>query len=120
MLKRNTLFSALLLSLLCSPGSARTLQQVLNDGTLRVGVAIYTPWAMRDASGELSGFEIDVATKLAEDMQVEVEFTVYSWERIILALESGEIDAYPEYSGTISQVIFEMAGDPGERCPPGK
>lgn len=30
------------------------------------------------------------------------------------ALVSGEIDAYPEYSGTISQVIFEMAGDPGQ------
>lgn len=92
MLKRNTLFSALLLGLLCSPGWARPLQQVLNDGTLRVGVALYTPWAMRDASGELTGFEIDVATKLAEDMKVDVEFSIYSWERIILALESGEID----------------------------
>lgn len=30
------------------------------------------------------------------------------------ALVSGEIDAYPEYSGTISQVIFQMEGDPAE------
>ena len=30
------------------------------------------------------------------------------------ALLSGEIDAYPEYSGTISEVIFDMDGDPAE------
>jgi len=30
------------------------------------------------------------------------------------ALVSGEIDAYPEYSGTISQAIFQMEGDPNE------
>ena len=92
MLKRNSLFYVLLLSLSCVPASARTLQQVLNDGTLRVGVALYTPWALRSDSGELEGFEIDVATKLAQDMKVSVEFTVYPWERIILALEAGEID----------------------------
>ena len=90
--KRHTLFSALLLSLTCSPASARALQEILNDGTLRVGVALYAPWAMRGPSGELTGFEIDVARKLAEDMGVEAEFNVYSRERIILGLESGEID----------------------------
>lgn len=92
MLKRMTLFSALLLSLICPPAFARTLQEVLNDGTLRVGVALYTPWAMRDPSGALTGFEIDVARKLAEDMGIEAQFSVYPWERIILGLESGEID----------------------------
>ena len=90
--KRNTLFSALLLSLTCSLTSARALQEILNDGTLRVGVALYAPWAMRGPSGELTGFEIDVARKLAEDMGVEAEFNVYTRENIILGLESGEID----------------------------
>ena len=72
--------------------SGRPLQEVLNYGTLQVGVALYTPWVMRDPSGELSGFEIDVARQLAEDMNVEVEFRVYPWDRIILGLESGEVD----------------------------
>ena len=39
--KRNTLFSALLLSLTCSPASARALQEILNDGTLRVGEIVF-------------------------------------------------------------------------------
>ena len=92
MLKGNMLLCAILLALFCASSHARTLQEVLNSGTLRVGVALYTPWTMRDPSGELIGFEIDVATKLAEDMGVAPEITVYAWERIILALESGEID----------------------------
>ena len=92
MLDRPLPICALLAGLLCSQAAARPLQEVLNDGTLRVGVALYTPWAMRSPSGELTGFEIDVARKLAEDMRVEVEFSVYPWERIILGLEAGEID----------------------------
>jgi polar amino acid transport system substrate-binding protein len=92
MLKQNSLFIGLLLSLICSSISGRTLQQTLNYGTLRVGVALHMPWAMQKRSGELMGFEIDIANKLAEDMKVNVEFRVYESERLIPALESGDID----------------------------
>ena len=83
---------ALWMGLMGSPAAARPLQDVLNYGTLRVGVALFPPWTMRDPSGELTGFEIDVARKLAEDMHVDVEFSLYPWDRIILGLEAGEID----------------------------
>ena len=72
--------------------SARPLQQVLNQGTLRVGVALAAPWALRAESGDLIGFEIDVANKLAEDMRVRADVLVYAFEDLIPALESGEID----------------------------
>ncbi len=75
-----------------APAEARPLQQVLNEGTLRVGVVLSTPWTLRDADGELAGFEIDVARKLAEDMELEADIRVYEWDRLILALEAGEID----------------------------
>ncbi len=75
-----------------APAEARPLQQVLNEGTLRVGVVLSTPWTLRDADGELAGFEVDVARKLAEDMELEADIRVYEWDRIILALEAGEID----------------------------
>jgi polar amino acid transport system substrate-binding protein len=77
---------------LCATASARTLQEVLNEGTLRVGVALFTPWTMRASNGDLTGFEIDVAKQLAQDMGLDVDFHVYSWDRIIRALEGGEID----------------------------
>ncbi len=73
-------------------GSARSLQQVLNEGRIQIGVVLIAPWAIRPEPGELSGFEVDVSKKLAEDMDVAVEFRVYSAERIVPALEAGEID----------------------------
>lgn len=92
MTRQSSFFIALLLILICSSSSGRTLQQVMNDGTLRVGVALHTPWAIRSRSGNLLGFEIDIAKKLAEDMKLDVEFRVYESERLIPSLESGEID----------------------------
>jgi polar amino acid transport system substrate-binding protein len=78
--------------LLAAPAGARSLQEVRNHGTLRVGVALAAPWAMRDADGALTGFEIDVANKLAADMRVRAQIVVYEFDDLIPALESGEID----------------------------
>jgi polar amino acid transport system substrate-binding protein len=75
-----------------STAAARPLQDVLNRGTLRVGVALFPPWAMRADKDDLQGFEIDVAKKLAEDMGTEADIVVYDWDRLIPALEAGEID----------------------------
>ncbi|HEX5418684.1 MAG TPA: transporter substrate-binding domain-containing protein [Gammaproteobacteria bacterium] len=74
------------------PAGARTLQAVLNHGTLRVGVALYAPWALRGQDGNLRGFEIDVAEKLAADMGVKPQIVAYDSKRLIPALQSGEID----------------------------
>jgi polar amino acid transport system substrate-binding protein len=72
--------------------AARDLQDVLNAGTLRVGVTLFPPWAARAAGGELVGFEVDVARQLAADMGVEAQIFPYDVDRLIPALESGEID----------------------------
>lgn len=72
--------------------SAGTLQQVLSKNELRVGITLAAPWAIRDDSGDLSGFEVDVARKLAADMDVSVEFLRYDYDALIRALEAGEID----------------------------
>ncbi len=61
-------------------------------GALKVGVSTFVPWAMRDKTGELVGFEIDVATKLAADMGVAVEFVSTAWDGIIPALLAGKFD----------------------------
>ena len=90
------------LSLICTPvfGSSiqrqlseeSTLEQVLKRGSLRVGMSTFVPWAMKDKNGELVGFEIDVARRLAKDMDVEVEFVPTKWAGIIPALLTGKFD----------------------------
>jgi len=69
-----------------------TLEQVLKRGVLRVGMDTFVPWAMRDKTGQLIGFEIDVATRLAADMGVKVEFIPTKWSGIIPALLTGKFD----------------------------
>ncbi len=73
---------------------ARTsrLDDIVRRGTLRVGMSTFVPWAMQDKEGELIGFEIDVATRLAEDMGVEAEFVPTQWSGIIPALLTGRFD----------------------------
>ena len=61
-------------------------------GVLRVGMSTFVPWAMRSKEGDLIGFEIDVATKLAQDMGVEVEFVPTAWSGIIPALIAKKFD----------------------------
>jgi len=54
------------------PASA-TLDAVRKAGVLRVGVVAIPPWALPGPSGELVGFEVDVARKLATDLGVRLE-----------------------------------------------
>ncbi len=69
-----------------------TIEQVMKRGVLRVGMDIFQPWAMKDKNGQLIGFEIDVATRLAEDMGVKIEFIPTAWSGIIPALLTGKFD----------------------------
>jgi polar amino acid transport system substrate-binding protein len=59
------------------------VEQVIQRGVLRVGMSTFVPWAMKDKTGKLIGFEIDVATRLAEDMGVRIEFVPTKWSGII-------------------------------------
>lgn len=89
-----TLSRLLPLAVLLFSGAAfaDVLDDILERGTIRVGVSEFVPWTMRTADGELVGFEIDVAKKIAGDMGVTAEFVVYDWGDIIAALNDGDID----------------------------
>jgi polar amino acid transport system substrate-binding protein len=80
------------LTLVAANARADLLADILKRGTVRVGVSLFVPWTIQDETGELSGFEIDVANKLAEDMGVKPEYKIYVWEDIIPAVMKGEID----------------------------
>ncbi len=69
-----------------------TIEQVLRRGTLRIGMSTFVPWAMKDKKGELIGFEIDVARRLAKDTGVKAEFVPTKWAGIIPALLTGKFD----------------------------
>ena len=68
------------------------LERVLKRGVLRVGMSTFVPWAMKDKTGKLIGFEIDIATRLAHDMGVEAHFVPTKRAGIIPALLTGKFD----------------------------
>jgi len=84
--------SVVLLMFLSVEVHADILDDIIERGTLRIGVSLFVPWTMEDESGHLSGYEIDVTKKLTQDMRVKPKFIVYKWEDIIPALRKGEID----------------------------
>lgn len=91
MLRRGFLF---LISFLLLPMAAAesVIDEVLDRGTLRVGLSSFIPWAMRDKNGEFIGFEVDVAKEVAKDMGVELEIVPTAWDGIIPALLAKKFD----------------------------
>ncbi len=68
------------------------IEEVQDRGTLRVGLGLFEPWSACNADGELIGFEIDVAKRVAEDMGVEIEFARTNWNYVISELIAEEFD----------------------------
>jgi polar amino acid transport system substrate-binding protein len=68
------------------------LAEIKRGGKLRVGVSEIVPWATHDKDGNLVGFEIDVAKKLARDMGVEPEFYPEEFRYLIPDLLAGRFD----------------------------
>ncbi len=69
-----------------------TIEQVMRRGVLNVGMSTFVPWAMKDKTGRFIGFEIDVASRLAADMGVKINFVPTKWSGIIPALLTGKFD----------------------------
>ena len=85
----------------------RTLLGMLLAATLAVGVAeakewkqvriategAYPPFNIIDKSGQLQGFDIDIAKALCERMKVECTFVAQDWDGMIPALLANKYDA---------------------------
>lgn len=69
------------------------LQQIRQRGELRVGLeAGYMPFEMIDKSGEIIGFDIDLARLMARKLGVKLKVVNQSWDGIIPALLTGKFD----------------------------
>ncbi|MEZ9903046.1 transporter substrate-binding domain-containing protein [Vibrio breoganii] len=87
-----TALLALAVSLPALASQTPNLDKINDRGTLRVGMSTFVPWAMRNKQGDLIGFEIDVAKRLAADSGWKVEFVPTAWDGIIPSLLSQKFD----------------------------
>ena len=74
-------------------GVARTLDEILADGTLKVGVnPTLPPLGTFNEQNEIDGFNVDVATRIAEMLGVELEVVQVGSPDRIPFVASGRID----------------------------
>jgi len=72
---------------------ADTLDDILDRGTLRVGMEPgYMPFEMTNKKGEIIGFDVDMAKRIAKAMGVELELVSTAWDGIIPALMTKKFD----------------------------
>ncbi len=69
-----------------------TITGIKSSGTIKVGLGTFVPWAFPNKDGKLVGFEVDVATKLSQDLGVKLELVPTAWDAIIPSLIAGKYD----------------------------
>jgi len=72
---------------------AGSLDEIHKRGTLRVGMEPgYMPFELTNKKGEIIGFDVDMAKRMAKSMGVELELVSTAWDGIIPALLTDKFD----------------------------
>ncbi|UVA81517.1 transporter substrate-binding domain-containing protein [Pandoraea commovens] len=73
--------------------AADLLDTVKSAGVLKIGIeGTYPPFNYRDKSGQLDGFDVDVAKAVAQRLGVKPQFVTTEWSGIIGGLQAGKFD----------------------------
>ena len=72
--------------------SESVIEIIKKRGAMRVGVATFVPWSFVGKSGDLIGFEIDVAKKVAKDSGWKLELVQTKFDGIIPGLLAAKFD----------------------------
>ena len=79
-----------------SPALAQSpdrLQRILDSGTLRVGTTMDTPvFSMRNAAGELQGFDMDALATLGPALGVKIDYVKMTFGSMIGDLAADKFD----------------------------
>ncbi|MCT2287744.1 cysteine ABC transporter substrate-binding protein [Corynebacterium sanguinis] len=74
--------------------SVRTLDQIKEDGTIRLGVfSDKAPFGYVDANGEYAGYDIEYGKRIAQDLGVEVEWVPVEAASRVEFVDTGKVDA---------------------------
>jgi polar amino acid transport system substrate-binding protein len=74
--------------------SQQVLSAIVKKGEIRIGMTgNQPPFSMKSKSGELIGYEVDLAKALAENMGVKLKLVELPFSDLMGALKGGKIDA---------------------------
>ena len=74
------------------PSLNDTLRSVRKSGVLRACVALSAPWVISDGEQALTGYSVDIANQLADDLNADAQFVLSAIPDMIDRLHRGECD----------------------------
>jgi cystine transport system substrate-binding protein len=76
-----------------TPGADTSLSDVQDAGVLTIGTeGTYRPFTFHDASGDLTGYDVEIVTAVAKKLGVKPEFEETQWDAIFAGLDAGRFD----------------------------
>ncbi|MBB5319943.1 transporter substrate-binding domain-containing protein [Marinobacter oulmenensis] len=82
------LFAAASIALTMAAGGAQA-----QDQNLRIAFDVpYAPFEYKDDNGELTGFEVELADAMCEEMEANCEFVIQAWDGMIPGLLARKFD----------------------------
>ena len=68
-------------------------ERINNKGTITVGTeGTYAPFTYHDASGKLTGYDVEVTRAVGEKLGVTIEFKETQWDAMLAGLKAGRFD----------------------------
>jgi L-cystine transport system substrate-binding protein len=74
-------------------GAKNKLEEIQAEGKIQIGLeGTFRPFSYHDESGELTGFEYEIADQIAKDLGVEADFVETKWDSLIAGLDTDKYD----------------------------
>jgi cystine transport system permease protein len=87
------LLATVLAAAACGAPDSDKADRIQTAGVLRVGTeGVYAPFSYHDESGQLVGYDVDVAKAVGDKLGVKVEFVETPWDSMFAALEANRFD----------------------------
>ena len=84
---------ALIFITVATPADGRTLDEIIKDGTIRIGVnPNFPPMSYFGMTNQLEGFDIDIGNEIADALGVKVEFVITETAQRVPFLLSNRAD----------------------------
>lgn len=69
------------------------LEKIKKEGVIKIGTeGTYAPFTFHDKSGELTGFDVDIAREVAKRLGVKPEFIETKWDGMFAGLDAKRFD----------------------------
>lgn len=74
--------------------ATNSLEKIKAAGKIVIGTeGTYPPFTYHDASGELTGFDVEIAREVAKRLGVEVQFEEAPWDSLLAGIDAGRFDS---------------------------